>query len=176
MSVMCVQYQRKLPALAERAGLDLEGPGRRTLLREPEADLRYVVRLDEERVRLVGHALPGPGKVDDAVHDDERDMDAQGPERARHRLREVPLRAFCRGERRRLRASLPCRGRADEDDAPAPGALHGRDHLLGSEESAEGIDTPSAFEVRGRRLLHRAPDPGACVVDEDLRIAQVAAD
>src|SRR5204862_7743930 len=129
---------------------------------------------DEERVRLVGHALPGPGKVDYAVHDDERDMDAQRPERARHRLREVPLRAVCRGERRRLRASLPCRGRADEDDAPAPGALPGRDHLLGSEESAQRIDPPGAAEAAGGATPTVAQAAAPAVLAGDSRAPRAA--
>src|SRR5205823_7962543 len=70
----------RLPALAERPRFDFERPRRRSLLRQPEADLRDVVRLDEERIRLGGHSLARTRQIDDAIHDDERDVDARRPE------------------------------------------------------------------------------------------------
>src|SRR5258708_38160856 len=86
----------RLPALAERARLDLEGPRRWLLLGETEGGLGDVVRLDEEGVGLVRHALTRPRDIDGAIDDDDRDVHARRPEIPRHRFGQAALRGLRR--------------------------------------------------------------------------------
>src|SRR4051812_12858864 len=78
----------ELPGLAERPGLELERPRGPRLRGEERGRRGDVVGRHEELVGLVLQPLTRAGEVDDAVDDDERDVDALRPQAARERLGE----------------------------------------------------------------------------------------
>src|SRR5207253_10767023 len=64
--------------------------------------------------------------------------------------------------------------RRDVDDRSAAGAAHGRDHALGPEEHALGIDVHHAVPVLDRGVLDPTSTTDAGVVDEDVQLAEAA--
>ena len=75
------------PSLAEGTGLKLKRPGRAPLPAQHDQGIGNVLRFDEEIIRLVRKHLPCARLVDDAVDDDDRNVNAEGPVSPRKRFR-----------------------------------------------------------------------------------------
>lgn len=68
-----------LPSFTERPSLDLEAPCSPRLTGEIPCNFGDSCRIDGELVGLAGHPSTGALEVNDAVQDDEGDVDAGGP-------------------------------------------------------------------------------------------------
>ena len=114
--------------------------------------------------------------ADDAVDDNERDVDSRRPEMTRHRISERALRHLALSERRRA-GRAPPRGRGpDHDNGALPSAAHRRDHLPGGEEQAKRVDPPGALEVLRLDLFDIPPDARACIEYQHIDIAEIGSD
>src|SRR5208283_2750791 len=120
-------------------------------------------RIDEGVVRAIGKPRARYGSADNAIDDNERDVDSRRPEMARHRFGERALRHLALSERRRAGRAAPRGGGPDHDHGALPSATHRRDRLPGGEKQAKRVDPPGALEVLRRDLFNIPPDPRACI-------------
>ena len=128
-----------------------------------------------QRIAL-GEIVADEGGVERAVDHRMRDMDARGPELARHALRQRPQAMLGAGEGGEAGAAAHARRGAGEED----GAALARDHDLGDlaahQEPGEAAHLPHLEIDARRRLADPKANIGADVEHGDLDRPQVALD
>jgi hypothetical protein len=138
------------PRFFEWPRLHFEAPSPPILAAELKGDFSDARRIDKAVRRPVWHCCAGSGQLHHAIDDDQRNVDAGGPELAGHGFCKTALCRFGRGKRRRLYIAAAGRCGPNEDDGAGPLPLHIGNHFLGTQQSAIGVDAPGLLELLGR--------------------------
>lgn len=128
------------------------------------------------RLYRLGQGFADEVGVDGAVDDRMGDVDALGPQLARHALGQGAQGELGAGERGEVRAAAQRGGGAGEDDRPTLSRQHHPRRLAAGKEAAEGGHFPDLAVDPFGGFGDREPDVGADVEDHRLQRPDLALD